>query len=114
MSPCYAAVPDCGTGARSPRRHSGVTGRPQWNDGIAAIDVAGPFEVGTAFTMTPPADEPHGNRAGTDVKMTSEVLRKLEAKRLILRTVDAAGRGAAPGYPFRRASSREAHVGRSE
>lgn len=29
-------------------------------------------------------------KAGTDVKMTSEVLRKLEAKGLILRTVDAA------------------------
>ena len=29
-------------------------------------------------------------QAGTDVKMTSEVLRKLEAKRLIVRTVDAA------------------------
>lgn len=28
-------------------------------------------------------------QAGTDVKMTSEVLRKLEAKGLILRTVDA-------------------------
>jgi DNA-binding MarR family transcriptional regulator len=29
-------------------------------------------------------------QAGTDVKMTSEVLRKLEAKRLIVRAVDAA------------------------
>jgi DNA-binding MarR family transcriptional regulator len=29
-------------------------------------------------------------KAGTDVKMTSEVLRKLEAKGLIVRTVDAA------------------------
>ena len=29
-------------------------------------------------------------QAGTDVKMTSEVLRKLEAKGLIVRTVDAA------------------------
>ena len=31
---------------------------PQWNDGIDTIDVEGPFEVGTAFTMTPPGDEP--------------------------------------------------------
>ena len=31
---------------------------PQWNDGIETIDVEGPFEVGTAFTMTPPGDEP--------------------------------------------------------
>ncbi|GII02170.1 SRPBCC family protein [Planobispora takensis] len=27
---------------------------PQWNDGIAKIEVEGPFAVGTAFTMTPP------------------------------------------------------------
>ncbi len=27
---------------------------PQWNDGIEAIDVEGPFAVGTTFTMTPP------------------------------------------------------------
>jgi uncharacterized protein YndB with AHSA1/START domain len=31
---------------------------PQWNDGIEAIDVDGPFAVGTTFTMTPPGDEP--------------------------------------------------------
>ena len=31
---------------------------PQWNAGIQTIDVAGPFEVGTTFTMTPPGDEP--------------------------------------------------------
>src|SRR6266567_6647308 len=31
---------------------------PQWNDGIETIDVEGPFEVGTTFTMTPPGDEP--------------------------------------------------------
>ena len=31
---------------------------PQWNDGIEAIDVEGPFAVGTTFTMTPPGDQP--------------------------------------------------------
>jgi hypothetical protein len=31
---------------------------PQWNDGIEAITVDGPFEVGTVFTMTPPGEEP--------------------------------------------------------
>jgi uncharacterized protein YndB with AHSA1/START domain len=31
---------------------------PQWNDGVEKIDVEGPFEVGTVFTMTPPGDEP--------------------------------------------------------
>jgi Polyketide cyclase / dehydrase and lipid transport len=31
---------------------------PQWNDGIATIDVDGPFAVGTTFIMTPPGDGP--------------------------------------------------------
>src|ERR1700761_4639891 len=31
---------------------------PQWNAGVETIDVEGPFEVGTVFTMTPPGDEP--------------------------------------------------------
>jgi uncharacterized protein YndB with AHSA1/START domain len=31
---------------------------PQWNAGVEKIDVEGPFEVGTAFTMTPPGEEP--------------------------------------------------------
>src|SRR5260370_23590041 len=40
------------------RHWSGMAAWPQWNAGIEAIDVEGPFEVGTAFTMTPPGDEP--------------------------------------------------------
>ena len=31
---------------------------PRWNDGIERIDVDGPFEAGTTFTMTPPGAEP--------------------------------------------------------
>jgi hypothetical protein len=31
---------------------------PEWNDGIETIDVEGPFDVGTIFTMTPPGSEP--------------------------------------------------------
>jgi uncharacterized protein YndB with AHSA1/START domain len=31
---------------------------PQWNAGVETIDVEGPFAVGTAFTMTPPGEEP--------------------------------------------------------
>jgi hypothetical protein len=31
---------------------------PEWNDGIEKIEVKGPFAVGTAFTMTPPGDDP--------------------------------------------------------
>jgi hypothetical protein len=36
------------------RHWSDMAAWPQWNDGIETIEVAGPFEVGTAFTMTPP------------------------------------------------------------
>ncbi|MER7501479.1 SRPBCC family protein [Nonomuraea pusilla] len=31
---------------------------PEWNDGVERIRIDGPFEAGTAFTMTPPDDEP--------------------------------------------------------
>jgi uncharacterized protein YndB with AHSA1/START domain len=40
------------------RRWSDMAAWPQWNDGIESIDAEGPFAVGTAFTMTPPGDEP--------------------------------------------------------
>jgi len=40
------------------RHWSDMAGWPQWNDGIETIDVEGPFEVGTAFTMMPPGEEP--------------------------------------------------------
>ena len=40
------------------RHWSDMASWPQWNDGIETIDVEGPFEAGTAFTMTPPGEEP--------------------------------------------------------
>jgi len=40
------------------RHWSDMATWPQWNEGIEAIDVEGPFEVGTTFTMTPPENEP--------------------------------------------------------
>ncbi|NUO96709.1 MAG: polyketide cyclase [Nonomuraea sp.] len=30
---------------------------PEWNDGLAKIEVEGPFAVGTAFAMTAPGDD---------------------------------------------------------
>jgi uncharacterized protein YndB with AHSA1/START domain len=30
---------------------------PTWNAGIAALEIGGPFEVGTTFTMTAPGDD---------------------------------------------------------
>ncbi len=40
------------------RHWSDMATWPQWNDGIETIEVEGPFEVGTVFTMTPPGQEP--------------------------------------------------------
>jgi Polyketide cyclase / dehydrase and lipid transport len=31
---------------------------PEWNQGIEKIEIAGPFAVGTMFTMTPPGEDP--------------------------------------------------------
>jgi DNA-binding MarR family transcriptional regulator len=50
--------------------------------------------LASAWWLNARGDEPNqlglARQAGTDVKMTSEVLRKLEAKGLLVRTVDAA------------------------
>jgi DNA-binding MarR family transcriptional regulator len=50
--------------------------------------------LASAWWLNSRGDEPNqlslARQAGTDVKMTSEVLRKLEAKGLIVRAVDAA------------------------
>ena len=50
--------------------------------------------LATAWWLNTRGEDPNqlslARQAGTDVKMTSEVLRKLEAKGLIVRTVDAA------------------------
>lgn len=50
--------------------------------------------LASAWWLNAHRDEPNqlslARQAGTDVKMTSEVLRKLEAKGLIVRTVDVA------------------------
>ena len=40
------------------RHWSDVAAWPQWNEGIESIAISGPFAVGTAFTMTPPGEEP--------------------------------------------------------
>jgi uncharacterized protein YndB with AHSA1/START domain len=40
------------------RHWSDMATWPQWNAAIEKIDVEGSFAVGTAFTMTPPGDEP--------------------------------------------------------
>jgi uncharacterized protein YndB with AHSA1/START domain len=39
------------------RHWSDMTAWPAWNAGIEKIEIDGPFEVGTTFTMTPPGDD---------------------------------------------------------
>lgn len=50
--------------------------------------------LATSWWLNTQGEEPNqlsvARKAGTDVKMTSEVVRKLEAKGLVVRTVDAA------------------------
>jgi hypothetical protein len=40
------------------RHWSDMATWPEWNAGIARLEVSGPFQVGTTFTMTPPGDDP--------------------------------------------------------
>jgi hypothetical protein len=40
------------------RLFADVPGWPAWNAGVEKIEMHGPFEVGTTFTMTPPGDDP--------------------------------------------------------
>jgi len=40
------------------RHWSDMAAWPTWNAGIEKIEIDGPFEVGTMFTMTPPGDDP--------------------------------------------------------
>ena len=72
----------------------------RWQREIAAA--LGPLDLthvqfvllATTWWLNSRGEEPNqlgvATHAGTDVKMTSEVLRKLEAKGLVVRTVDAA------------------------
>jgi polyketide cyclase/dehydrase/lipid transport protein len=67
---------------------------PQWNDGIETIDVEGPFEVGTAFTMTPPGDEPIRMRL-TEIKRGESFTDEMDAGDFVVRTEHRLEPGAA-------------------
>ncbi|MFI7132851.1 SRPBCC family protein [Nonomuraea sp. NPDC050153] len=55
----YEYSVETGADAGTVWRHwSDMAAWPEWNDGIAKIEVDGPFAVGTTFTMVPPGDEP--------------------------------------------------------
>jgi uncharacterized protein YndB with AHSA1/START domain len=58
---------------------------PQWNAGIETIDVEGPFAVGTAFTMTPPGDEPIRMRL-VEIKPGESFTDEMDAGDFVVRT----------------------------
>jgi uncharacterized protein YndB with AHSA1/START domain len=58
---------------------------PQWNEGIEAITVDGPFEVGTVFTMTPPGDEPIRMRL-VEIKPGESFTDEMDAGDFVVRT----------------------------
>ena len=59
---------------------------PLWNDGVGDIDVAGPFEVGTVFTMTPPGQEPIRMRL-VEVTLGESFTDEMDAGEFVVRTV---------------------------
>ncbi len=67
------------------RHWSDMATWPQWNDGIEAIDVEGPFEVGTTFTMTPPADESIRMRL-VEIKPGESFTDEMDAGNFVVRT----------------------------
>jgi hypothetical protein len=68
---------------------------PQWNDGIETIDVEGPFEIGTTFTMTPPGDEPIRMRLA-EIEPGRSFTDEMDAGDFVVRTehrLESAGAG---------------------
>ena len=77
------------------RHWSSIEDWPRWNAGIEKIEVDGPFEVGTVFTMTPPSDEPLRMRL-TEVVPGSSFTDEMDGGDFIVRTVHRLEQ-AAPG-----------------
>ncbi|MEU8817660.1 SRPBCC family protein [Actinoplanes sp. NPDC048796] len=68
------------------RHWSAVDQWPTWNAGIEKIEVDGPFAVGTAFTMTPPGEEPLRMRL-TEVVPGRLFTDEMDAGDFVVRTV---------------------------
>ncbi|HEX2824165.1 MAG TPA: SRPBCC family protein [Streptosporangiaceae bacterium] len=67
------------------RHWSDMATWPQWNGGIETIDVEGPFAVGTAFTMTPPGDEPIRMRL-VEIRPDESFTDEMDAGDFVVRT----------------------------
>jgi uncharacterized protein YndB with AHSA1/START domain len=68
------------------RHWSDMAAWPAWNAGIETIGIDGPFEVGTAFTMTPPGDDPVTMRL-TEIVPGELFTDEMDAGDFVVRTV---------------------------
>jgi uncharacterized protein YndB with AHSA1/START domain len=68
------------------RLWSDMTAWPAWNDGVAKIEVDGPFAAGTMFRMTPPGEEPIWMRL-TEVVAGSVFVDEMDAGDFVVTTV---------------------------
>lgn len=68
------------------RRWSDVPAWPSWNAGIENIQIDGPFQAGTAFTMTPPGEDPVPMRL-TEVVPGELFTDEMNAGDFVVRTV---------------------------
>jgi Polyketide cyclase / dehydrase and lipid transport len=66
---------------------------PRWVDGIETIDVEGPFDAGTTFTMTPPGDEPIRMRL-VEVEPGTSFTDEMDAGDFVVRTEHRLGPAA--------------------
>ena len=60
---------------------------PTWNAGIAALEINGPFEVGTTFTMTAPGDNDPVTMQLTEIVPGELFTDVMDAGDFIVRTV---------------------------
>jgi Polyketide cyclase / dehydrase and lipid transport len=68
------------------RHWSDMASWPEWNAGIAKIEVDGPFAVGTAFTMVPPAGDPVRMRL-TEIVPSESFTDEMDGGDFVVRTV---------------------------
>jgi uncharacterized protein YndB with AHSA1/START domain len=60
---------------------------PEWNDGIAELQVEGPFEVGTAFAMTAPGEDEPVRMRLTEIVPGELFTDEMDGGEFVVRTV---------------------------
>jgi hypothetical protein len=65
---------------------SDVAAWPEWNEGIAKIEIHGPFAVGTTFTMTPPGEDAVHMRL-TEIVAGERFIDEMDGGDFVVRTV---------------------------